>query len=149
VRFRHVIGACTLALLSTSCSLGDSADASSINVYVEVDKSTLGIGELVTITLIARNVGFEPLSLTGPSDCLMYVQVVTNQGEVVWNSNGACSGSTVTEEIAPGADKVQTITWDGTNLAGARLGAGFYHIRPVALVTGAAYVGPSVSIALE
>ena len=149
MRFRHVMGACALALLSTSCSLGDGADASSINVYVAVDKSTLGIGESVIITVTTRNVGFETLSLTGPSDCLMYVQVVTNQGEVVWNSSGACTGSTVTEQIGPGADKVQTITWDGTNLAGARLAAGFYHIRPVALVTGAPYVGPSVSIALE
>lgn len=138
-----------LALLSTSCSLGDAVDAGSINVYVEVDKATLGIGESMTITLTARNVGFEPLSLTGPSDCLMYIEVLTNQGQVVWSSNGACAGATVTEEVSPGADKVQAFTWDGTSLAGSRLAAGFYHIRPVARVTGAPYVGPLVSVALE
>lgn len=149
MRFRHVIGACTLAVLSTSCSLGDATDAGSINVFVEVDKPTLQIGESMIITLTARNVSFDPLTLTGPSDCLLYVEVVTNQGQVVWNSNGNCSSSIVTEEIAPGADKVHSITWDGTSLAGARLGAGFYHIRPIARVTGGAYAGPVVTVALE
>ena len=149
MRFRHVIGACTLALLSTSCSLGDVTDAGSINLYVDVDKATLAVGETMTITVTARNVGFDPLSLTGPSDCLLYVEVLSNQGQVVWNSTGSCTGSTVTEEVVAGADKVQSFTWDGTNLAGSRLGAGFYHIRPIARITGAPYVGPLISVALE
>lgn len=152
VRFRHFIGACTLALLSTStsCKLGDATeDTGSINLYIEVDKPTLAIGETMTITVLARNVGFDPLSLTGQSDCLLYVEVLNNQGQVVWHSNGGCSGSVVTEEIAPGADKVQSFTWGGSNLAGARLGAGFYHVRPIARLTGGAHLGPTASIALE
>jgi hypothetical protein len=136
-------------LLSTSCSLGDETGSGSINIYVEVDKSTLALGETMTITVTARNVGYDPLSLTGPSDCLLYIEVVNNQGQVVWHSNGACSGGSVTEEVAPGANRVQSFTWNGSNLAGARLAAGFYHIRPIARLTGGNYVGPAASVALE
>ena len=138
-----------VALLATACSLGDSADAGSINLYVAVDKGTLPIDEAMTITVTARNVGYDPITLTGPSDCLLYVQVLSNQGQEVWNSNGTCVGSTATEELVPGQDKVQVFIWNGTNAAGARLPSGFYHIRAVARVTGAAYVGPPVSISLE
>ncbi|HEY5546537.1 MAG TPA: hypothetical protein VIK50_10820 [Gemmatimonadaceae bacterium] len=149
MRFRRVIGAWMVALLATSCSLGSTAEAGSINLYLEVDKGTLPIGETMTITVTARNVGYDPLTLTGPSDCLLYVDVLDNQGSVVWNSKGGCAGSTVTEEIVAGQDKIQSFFWNGTSLAGARLASGFYHIRGVAQVTGAAYVGPLLSISLE
>lgn len=149
MQLRHVVGACVLALLATSCSLGDTAESSPINVFIEVDKAVLPIGESMTITVTTRNVGFDPLTLTGPSDCLMFVDVLDTQGNVVWNSNGSCTGSTVTEAVAPGQDKAQSFSWDGTNQIGARLASGFYHIRPVARVTGAAFVGPTRSVALE
>ena len=150
VRFRNVIAASSLALLATSCSLGDPMDAGSVNVYLSTDKATLPIGESMTITVRTVNVGNDPLTLTGPSNCLMYVEVLNNQGQSVWNSNVSCvPGPTVTEEIAPGLDKVQSFVWDGTNLGGGRLTAGFYHIRAVALVTGAPYLSPTLSVALE
>jgi hypothetical protein len=150
VRYRHVIGATTLALLATSCSLGDPVDAGSLNVYLSTDKATLAIGDSMTITVTAQNVGNDPLTFTGPSNCLMYIEVLTNQGQSVWNSNVTCvPGPTVTEEIAPGQDKVQSFKWDGTGLGGGRLTAGFYHIRAVALLTGAPYISPPLSIALE
>jgi hypothetical protein len=149
VRFRHVLGACALALATASCSLGEPTDAGSINVFVEVDKATLPLGESMTITVTTRNVGVEPQTLTGPSNCLMVVEVLNSQGQIVWNSNGSCAGATVTEVLAPNAVKIQAVTWDGTNLAGSRLGAGYYHLRPVALVTGAAIAGPLISVVLE
>lgn len=149
VRLRHVRKASVLALLAMSCSLGDPADAGSLNLFVDVNPSTLSIGEEMTIIALARNVGLENLTLTGPSDCLLYVEILNNQGQVVWHSNGTCSGANVTEDLIPSGEKTRTITWRGENLAGARLAAGFYHIRPVARVTGAPYVGPPVSVALE
>ena len=149
MRLRHVLGAYALAMLATSCSLGDSADAGSINLYLEVDKGTLPIGESMTITATARNVGYSTITLTGPSDCLLYIEVLNNGGQVVWRSNVSCTGSTVTESLEPGQDRIQAFTWDGSNLAGARLSSGFYHIRAVARVTGAAYVGPLLSVSLE
>lgn len=148
MRFRRLMGAWMVALLATSCSLGSPADAGSINLYLSVDKSTLAIGDSMTITVTARNVGYDPLTLTGPSDCLLYVEVRSNKGQV-WDSNRDCPGAIVTEEILVGVDKIQSFTWNGTNFAGARLPAGFYQIRAVARVTGTPYIGPPLSVALE
>jgi hypothetical protein len=136
------------AVLATSCSLGGPAEASSIDLNLEVDNATLHTDEFMTITLTARNVGYDPLTLAGPSGCLLYVEVLSSQGSVVW-SNGSCAGSTVTEEIAAGEVKIQSFTWDGSGLAGARLASGPYRIRGVARVTGAKYIGPPLSIAIE
>ena len=138
-----------VALLATACSLGNSADAGSMNLYAATDKSTLLVGDSMTITVTARNVGYDPITLTGPSDCLLYIEVLSAQVGVVWHSNGGCIGSTVTEELVPGQDKVQTFIWKGTDLGGDRLSSGFYQIRAVARVTGAAYIGPPLNIAIE
>ena len=150
MRIRHVIGAFAVALASVSCSLGGAEDAGSMNVYLSVDKATLFVNDTMTITVTARNVGFDPVTLTGPGGCLLYVDVVDNQGNVLWSSNTAgCSPPVVTEEILAGVDKVQSFRWDGTNLAGGRLASGFYHIRGVARLTGGAYIGPPLSVTVE
>lgn len=149
MRLRQVIGAGALALLGTACSLGESSDAGSVIVDIEADRGTLALDEAMSITVTARNVGDEAYTLTGPSDCLLYVDVLDTSGQIVWNSNGSCTGGTVTESVVPGGSKSQTFTWDGTNLAGARLASGFYLIRGVARVTGAAFLGPPRSVALE
>jgi len=144
-----VIGAFSGILLAASCSLGNSEDAGSINLYLDVDKGTLPVGESMTITVRALNVGYNAVTLTGPSDCLLYIEVLSTQGQVVWHSQGACVGQTVTEELVPGFEKTKNITWDGTNLAGARLTAGFYIIRGIARVTDKPYIGPPINISVE
>lgn len=151
MRLRHVIGAFTLALMATSCSLGDSDDAGSITVDLDINPGTLPIDETMTISVLARNVGSTPLTLSGPGDCLLYIEVLDTQGQIVWQSNsaGACTGAIVTEEIAPGASKVQTFTWNGTSLAGARLPSGFYFIRGIARLTPSSYIGPVARVSLE
>ena len=151
MRFRSVIGAFSGILLAASCSLGDPDDVGSINLYLDVDKGTLPVGESMTITVRALNVGYDPVTLTGPSDCLLYVEILNGQGQIVWHSQGQgqCIGQTVTEELVPGFEKTKNITWDGSNLAGARLTAGFYHIRGIARVTGSNYIGPPLSVSLE
>jgi hypothetical protein len=139
-----------IALMAGSCSLGDSAETASINVYLDVNPSVLTVGDgVMTITATARNVGYDPLSLTGPSDCLLYLEVRDSQGTVVWHSNRECVGQTVTEELPVGQDKVQTFIWDGTGLAGSPLGVGLYYIRAVARLTNGAYAGPPVSVSLD
>lgn len=150
MRFRHVIVACCLALLGTSCSLGDAVDAGSINIYLGVDDAQLTVGQdTVTFTVTARNVGFDPLSFTGPSDCLLFVEIFNSTGTVVWNSNTACTGQTVTEELAAAQDKVMAIRWDGRNNAGSFLAPGLYLVRPVARTTGSASIGPPLTVALD
>lgn len=151
MRFRDVINAGMAVLLATSCSLGEPNDAGSLTLDVTVSHATLPVGEEMQITVVARNVGFDPLSLVGPEPCLLYVEILTNQGQVIWSSNtiNVCGSATVTEALAPGADLRRTFTWQGVNFAGARLSAGFYHIRPIARLTPAPYVGPATSVALE
>jgi hypothetical protein len=150
VRLRHVLGACALALLATSCSLGDSTDAGSINLYIDVSDSQLTVGqEVVTFTVTARNVGYDPLTFTGPGGCLLYLEIYDSSGSLVWSSNGSCQPGTVTEELAAGQDKVQSIEWDGRNTAGAFLAPGLYLVRPVARTTGTATIGPPLTVALD
>ena len=151
MRFRHVLGACALALATVSCSLEvEPTGASSINVFIDVSDAQLTVGqESVTLTVTARNVGNRIITLTGPANCLLFVEVRDTQGTLVWDSNGSCQGTTVTEELAVGAERVQAVTWNGTNLAGAPLAPGNYIVRAVARVTGGAYVSPSTTIALD
>ncbi len=139
-----------MALVTTSCSLGDSADAGSINLYIDVSDSQLTVGqESVTFTVTARNVGYDPLTFTGPSGCLLFLEIYNSTGSLVWTSTNSCQPGTVTEELAAGQDKVQAIVWDGTNTVGAFLGPGLYQVRPVARTSGTATVGPSLTIALD
>jgi hypothetical protein len=146
-----MMGAWMVALLATSCSLGSSAEAGSINLYLEVDDSQLTVGvDSMTITVTVRNVGYAPVTLTGPSDCLLYVEVLSSQGTVVWHqSKVGCTGSTVTEELVAGVDKIQSFIWKGYNFEGGVLSPGPYYIRGVARVTGASYTGPLLSVALD
>jgi hypothetical protein len=136
-------------MLASSCSLGNPEEGPALNLIVSLDKGTLPSGETLTITVTAQNVGYEALTLTGPTNCLTYIEVFNTQGSVVWNSSAGCGPGTVTQEITPGEGYTETVTWDGSNLAGARLSPGFYVIRPVARLTGAPYAGPTVTVALE
>jgi hypothetical protein len=149
VRLRHVMSASLLALSATSCSLENTEDTGSINVYIGVDRSTVPVGESVTITVTARNVGYAPLTLTGPSNCLLFIEILTNTGLVIWRSNVTCASDSVTETLEPGENKVQSFSWSGVNEAGARLPSGIYHIRAVANVVGRPYAGPLSSVAVE
>ena len=142
------MGAWAAALLATSCSLEPVVEAGSVNVSVEVDRVELPLGQSVTVTVTALNVGNDPVTLTGPSDCLLYVDIINTQGLVVWHSNGACSSNTVTESIAAGRNKIQTFVWSGTDLSGVRVTAGFYLVRGVARTTGTWSTGPTLSIAV-
>jgi hypothetical protein len=139
----------TGAFLLTSCSLEVPDDVGSLVLYMDIDKGTLLLDETLTVTVTARNVGYEPLTLTGPSDCLIYIEVRDPQGLIIHSSNDSCSGSTVTEEMAAGADKVAVFTWNGMTSAGSRAASGLYGIRATARVTGNPYRGPPVTVAVE
>jgi hypothetical protein len=145
-----MVPAFAVVLIATSCSLGDPTDAGSINIYLDVNDVQLTVGlDTITFTVTARNVGNDPLSFTGPSDCLLYVEVLSSIGNMVWSSNIGCAGQTVTEELAAAQDKVMTIRWDGRTVAGSFLDPGLYVVRPVARTTPTATIGPPVTIALD
>ncbi|HEX6943240.1 MAG TPA: hypothetical protein VF128_09960 [Gemmatimonadaceae bacterium] len=150
MRFRNVIGAGALALLATSCSLGNPADTVSVNVFAELSDFQLTVREeSIVITVTARNVGYSPITLTGPSDCLLFVEIRDYQGNVVWTSNGSCTGAQVTEEIASNSVKIQAFPWDGRNSSGGFLAPGSYLVRAVARLTTGTYASPPVSVALD
>ena len=137
------------ALLATSCSLDVPPDSGSIVLFLEVDKGTLPQDESLTVTVTARNVGYDRLTLTGPSDCLLYIEIRDSGGLIIHSSNDGCSGSTVTEDVEAGADKVMTFVWNGNTRAGSRAPSGLYSIRGIARVTGNPYLGPGLTIAVE
>ena len=148
MRLRQLVTVMALGVLAGSCSLGDSTDSAVINLFIGVSDSQLATDEEMTITVTARNVGFDPITLTGPGNCLIYVDALDSQGQIVWNSNSGCT-ATVSEELVVGVDKVVTFTWAGQNQGGGRLPGGFYHLRAVARMADQAYFGPPVSVALE
>jgi len=135
---------------ATSCSLDVPTDVGNIAIYLEVDKATLPLEESVTITARARNVGYDTITLTGKSDCLVFIQVLNSAGLIVYNAEQTCTGQTVTRNLEAGADQVATFVWDGRNQAGSRVPSGLYTIRAIAQVTGDPYLGTEpLSIALE
>jgi hypothetical protein len=145
VRFRG-IGAFSVILLAASCSLGDSTDAGSVNVYLEIDKPQLALGDSLTITVRAQNVGYDPITLTGPGDCLLRIEVRSNVGQVVWNP--PCTGAAVTEQLASGAEKTLAVVWNGNQLTGSWT-PGYYVIRGIARIEGGAFVSLPVNVQLE
>lgn len=136
------------ALAALSCNSIEGPEDDPIAVFIEIDKPTLTSGEVMNVTVRARNVGLSDASLTGPSDCLLYFDVFNTDGNRVYSSAEACSGGTVTEAIAPGANREATVTWDGRRTSGERL-HGTFLMRPVALVTGKSVFGATVSVLVE
>ena len=137
------------ALLAVqSCNSIESPEDDPIAVFIEIDKPTLSQGEIMSVTVRARNVGLESATLTGPSDCLLYFDVYSTDGNRLFSSAEGCSGGTVTETIAPGANRQATVSWDGRRTSGERL-HGTFHMRPVALMTGKSVFGQTVTVLVE
>ena len=150
MRFRHVLGTSALALSAVSCSLDTPLDAGASEVLIELSDSQLTVGqESITITVTLRNVGYGSLTLTGPSDCLLFAEVLTQQGSQVWSSNAGCTGGTVTEEVASGETRNQSFSWAGTNTLGQGLAAGVYVVRGVARTADRATIGLSLTVSLD
>jgi hypothetical protein len=96
-----------------------------------------------------HNVGLEPLALSGPSDCLIFIEVRDIDGDRPYTSAAQCSGITVTEEIAPGAQRHQSFVWDGRTNSGVRVPSGHYLLRPVVLLASGARPGVGEQITVE
>lgn len=139
-----------MGLALSSCSLEVPDDGVSIALYISVDKGTISLGEVVNVSVRAVNVGNEAFSLSGPSDCLIYVDVYDADDARIYNSASFCTGNEVTQEIPAGAELVRSFVWDGSGSAGSRVPSGLYRIRPVAQLAGRpGYPGPSATVAVE
>jgi hypothetical protein len=142
---------CLLATLTTlSCnSLETAPDTERLTILTALDKFTLSLDETMAITITVHNVGFDPLVLTGASDCLIYIEVRNTDGERPYTSASQCSGNNVTEEIAPGEERIQSFIWDGRTNAGIRVPSGHYLIRPVVMLASGARPGVGEQITVE
>lgn len=133
-----------------SCSLDSTGNGPAIALDLEVDRTTLPRDATMIITARARNVGVSTLTLTGPMDCLLFIEVfVSGNNSPLYSSAADCTGVAVTEEILAGGQKEQVFTWAGVSNNGTRLPEGGYSIRAVARVTGNGYAGPPLVIRLE
>lgn len=153
MQLRHVMGMLAAVVAVSACSLETGDEGPQVAIYVSLDKGTLQSAsetelDTVMVTVTALNVGYSPFSLSGPSDCLVYMEVYDNDDNRVYSSAATCTGQQVTEELPEGEDKVLTFPWNGTNTAGARVPDGFYRIIGVAAITGRTYVGTPASIAV-
>src|SRR5687768_18037936 len=92
VRFRHVPGVLALALAAVSCSLDTPLDAGAPEVLIELSDDQLTVGqESITITVTLRNVGYGAVTLTGPSDCLLFAEALDRKSTRLNSSHGYIS----------------------------------------------------------
>jgi hypothetical protein len=137
-------------LLTLSCNaLETDPERERLTILTSVDKSTLGLNETMSIAVTVHNVGLEALPLTGPSDCLIFIEVLDTDGDRRYTSASQCSGNTVTEEIAAGAQRTASFLWDGNANSGSRLPSGLYLLRPIVLLSSGARPGLGEEIAIE
>ncbi|HWP03847.1 MAG TPA: hypothetical protein VNL96_10350 [Gemmatimonadaceae bacterium] len=141
-----------IAMVALASLLGScdplAPGGSGVELYLELDKTTLPVGETMTILARARNVGVKTITLAGPRDCLIYFEVFASGGAKVYTSD-VCSGPMVTEELQPDEEKPQVFVWDGSSNSGIRLGTGIYMLRAVVRVQNDPYAGPGVNIRIE
>lgn len=137
------------ALAAGSCGDPWGTDDGKIALYVEVDRSIIGQGETLTMVLTARNIGSNTVTLSGPSDCLLYFEVLNKEGVTVYNQAEECSGGATSVTIAAGEDLERTLTWQAQGRSGSRVPLGYYLIRGIARLTPDAYAAPPVQVLVE
>ena len=145
--FRSGVGIAGLALCS--CSLDTPVSSQPVLINIEVDKTTIAIGDSAVFMVSVRNISNAAVSLHGQSSCLTYIEAFDGQDIRVFGTNDSCSGQVTTVPIEPGATARMSMSWDGRSSAGARVSAGLYTVRAVAVLLTQAYAGPAASIRVE
>lgn len=137
-------------LLMLSCNaLETDPGQERLTILTTLDKPSLGPGETVSIVVTVHNVGLEALSLTGPSDCLIFIEALNTDGDRYYTSASQCSGNTVTEEIAAGAQRTANFVWGGNANSGGRVPSGVYLLRPIVMLSRGSRPGAGETILVE
>jgi hypothetical protein len=146
----------TRALLILSAALGlggcgslDVTPPTGLSVLLSVDNPVLALGATMHIVVTVTNAGKKAETLSGPSGCLVFVQILSQTSALVYSSTDTCTGDVTMVSMAPGESRTATIDWDGRSTAGSRLPAGQYALRGGVLQTGLARVGSSLLITIE
>lgn len=141
--------AAAAAVSAVSCGDPWGTDDGKIALYVEVDRSVIAQGEELTIVATARNIGSQPVTLSGPADCLLFFEVLNSDGTGVYNMADECTGAATTVTVEAGADLERTLKWQAQGRSGLRVAPGYYLIRAVARLLPDAYAAPPVQVLVE
>lgn len=137
------------AMALVSCGDPWGTDDGKIALYIEVDRTVIGQDESLTMTLTARNIGSEDVTLSGPEDCLLFYEVLNTNGTNVYSLTDECVGAATTVTLAAGADLVRTLVWQAQGRNGTRVGQGYYFIRAIARLVPDAYAADPVRVLVE
>lgn len=146
---RRLLRSLLAAMAVVSCGDPWGTDDGKIALYVEVDRAVIAQGEELTITATARNIGSQAVTLSGPSDCLLFYEVLDSDGATVYSMADECTGGTTTVTIEAGADFERILKWQAQGRAGLRVEPGHYIIRAVARLLPTAYAAPPVQVLVE
>ena len=120
-----------------------------LDIQLSLSTSTLPNGQTTDITVTARNSGEGPISLEGPSDCLLAIRILNSAGTVVYNTDRNCSGATISAQLGGGQQRTQTFTWNGSSNAGVRVPSGSYTIEAIVRLASDPKTSQPGSIAVQ
>jgi hypothetical protein len=120
-----------------------------LDVQLSLGANTLSTGQTTDITVTARNSGEGPISLEGPSDCLLAIRILNGAGTVVYNTDRNCAGATISAQLGGGQQRVQAFAWDGRSNAGVRVPPGSYTIEGVVRLASNPLTSQPGSIAVQ
>jgi hypothetical protein len=145
---RRVLSAAA-CLAAVSCSLDEPVSEVTLAVTFGVSAPTVPTGGTIEVSVTARNYGSAPVTLSAPSQCLLFFQVHAVGGNVMFRSFDECVGNSTTQVIPPGEEFSMSFQWDGRGSTGARLVGGTYLLRAGALLGASAILGSSGTINVE
>ena len=139
-----------VTLIPLGCSINDPQTGATVSTTFAVDNTTVGVGEVIHVTITAGNYGNDPITLSGPGGCYVFFQIrESSRNSIVYNSFGSCSGATTTKVLQPADTETENYVWDGSSSAGFRLQSGTYELRVGASLVGKSVIGPAVLVNVE
>jgi Intracellular proteinase inhibitor len=138
---------CAGLLAAGACVSLDSPGAiNTLAINMFIDKPTIVPGDSATISITATNFGNNPVTLSAPGGCYLFIEVHSLNGVYEYGSGDSCRGTITTATIDPGKEMMATIHWDGRTTAGPRLNPGPYTMRAAARLTDRSIVGGGITV---
>jgi Intracellular proteinase inhibitor len=138
---------CAGLLAASACvSLDNPGAENTLAINMFIDKPTIVLGDSATISITATNFGDNPVTLSAPGGCYLFIEVYSLNGQYEYGSGDSCRGAITTTTLAPGKDMMATIQWDGRTTAGPRLNPGPYTMRAAARLLDRSIVGGGITV---
>ena len=138
---------CAGLLAAAACvNLDNPGAVNTLAINMYIDKPTIVLGDSATISITATNFGNNPVTLTAPGGCYLFIEVHALNGAYQYGSGDACRGAVTNATIEPGKEMIATIRWDGRTTAGPRLNPGPYSMRAAARLADRSIVGGGITV---